>query len=58
MGGGELWACRLSDLDIVVVWANVDIGVAKWTRCRLRGRLDGLCGESGIFCLSMVGLSR
>ena len=32
-----------------------ELGVAKWTRVRLRGRLDGLCGESGILCLSMVG---
>ena len=57
MGGGALWACRLSGLDIMVVWDNVAIGVAKWTRCWLRGCLDGLCGESGILCLSMVGIA-
>ena len=37
-----------------MVWVVVAIGVAKWTRVRLRGKLDGLCGELGIFCLSMV----
>ena len=41
----------------MVVWAIVAIGVEKWTRVRLRGRLDGLCGESGILCLSMVGIA-
>ena len=40
-----------------MVWAIVAIGVEKWTRVRLRGRLDGLCGESGILCLSMVGIA-
>ena len=57
MGSEVLWACRLSGSDIMVVWANVDIGVTKGTRCRLRGRLDGLCGDSGIFYLSMVGIA-
>ena len=42
-------------LDIMVVWAVVAIGVAKWTLVRLCGRMDGICGESGILCLSMVG---
>ena len=49
VGGGALWACRLSGLDIIVVWATVAIGVAKWTRCRLHGWLDGILG------LSMIG---
>ena len=40
-----------------MVWAIVAIGVEKWTRVRLRGRLDGLYGESGILCLSMVGIA-
>ena len=57
VGGGALWVCRLSGSDIMVVWANVAIGVAKLMRCRLRGRLDGLCGESSILCLSMVGIA-
>ena len=53
-GGGGLWVCRLSGSYIIVVWANVAIGVAKWTRCRLCGWLDGLCGESCILGLSMI----
>ena len=57
MGGGALWACSLSGLDNMVVWANVAIGVSKWTWCRLRGQLDGLFGESGILCLSMISIS-
>ena len=52
-----MWACILYGSDIMFVWANVAIGVAKWTRCQLCGGLDGLCGESGILCLSMVGIS-
>ena len=55
MGDWAMWA--LSGLDTMVVWAIVSIGVANWTRFRLRGRLDGLCGESGILCLSVVGIS-
>ena len=50
MGGGALWSCRLSGSDIMVVWDNMAIGVAKWMRCWLRGWLDGLC-------LSMVFIS-
>ena len=57
MGDGALWACSLYGLDIMVVWDNVAIGVVKWTQCWLRGRLNGLCGELGIFCLSMVGIA-
>ena len=49
-------ACLFDGLDTMVVWAAVVIGVAKWTRVQLRGRLDRLCGESGILCLSMVGI--
>ena len=56
MGGGALWACRLSGSDIMVVWDNMAIGVAKWTRCRLRGWLDGLFGESCILGLFMIGI--
>ena len=54
VGGGALWD-RLSGLDIIVVWATVDIGVVKWTRCRMHGWLDGLFGESCILGLSMIG---
>ena len=54
---GALWECLFTGSDTMVVWAVVAIDVAKWTRVRLRGRLDGLCGESGILCLSMVGIS-
>ena len=50
-----MWACLFNGLDTMVVWHVVTIGVAKWTRVRLHVRLDGLCGESGILCLSMVG---
>ena len=52
-----MWACLFNGSDTMVVWAVVAIGVAKWMRVRLRGRLDGLCGESGILCLSMVGIA-
>ena len=57
VGGGALWARRLSGSDIMVVWANVAIGVAKWTQCRLREWLDGLGGESGNLGLSMIGMA-
>ena len=57
VGDGVMWACRLSGSDIMVVWDNVAIGVAKWTQCRLHVFLDGFCGESGILCLSMVGIA-
>ena len=57
MGDGVMWACRLSGSDIMVVWDNVAIGVAKWTQCRLHVFLDGFCGESVILCLSMVGIA-
>ena len=50
-----MWACLFTGSETMVVWAVVAIGVAKWTRVRLRGRLDGLNGKSGILCLSMVG---
>ena len=52
-----MWACFFTGSDTMVVWPVVAIGVAKWTRVQLRGRLDGLCGESGILCLSMVGIA-
>ena len=45
---GAMWACVFDGLVTMVVWAIVAIGVAKWTRVRLCGRLDGRCGESGI----------
>ena len=45
----------MSGLDTMVVWDIVAIDISKWMRVRLYGRVDGLCGESGIFCLSMVG---
>ena len=57
MGDGAMWACWLSGADTMVVWAIVDIVIAKWMRVRLHGWLDGLCGESGVLCLSMVGIS-
>ena len=57
MGGGALWACRLSGLDTIVVWATVAIGVAKWTRCQLRGWLDGLFWDSTVFGLSMIDIA-
>ena len=57
VGGGALWACRLSGLDIIVVWATVDIGVVKWTRCWMHRWLDGLFGESTILGLSMIGIA-
>ena len=57
MGEGETWVCLFNGSDTMVVWAVVAIGVAKWTRVRLCGRLDGLCEESGILCLSMVGIA-
>ena len=52
-----MWACLFTGLDSMVLWAVVAVGVAKWTRVWLHGRLDGLCGESGILCFSMVGIS-
>ena len=52
-----MWAHRLPGSDIMVVWANVAIGVAKWTRCRLRECLYGLGGESGTLDLSMIGMA-
>ena len=57
VGGGALWACRLSGSEIIVVWATVAIGVAKWTWCRLCGWLNGLFGESCILGLSIIGIS-
>ena len=48
-------ACLFDGSDTMVVWAVMAIGVAKWTQVRLHGRLDGQCGESGIFWLSVVG---
>ena len=57
MGGGALWVCRLSGLDIMVLWATVAIGVEKWTWCWLRGWLDRFFGESCILGLSMIGIS-
>ena len=57
MVGRALWARRLSGLDIMVVWANVAMGVAKWTRWRLREWLDGLGGESGTLGLYMIGMA-
>ena len=51
VGGGALWEIMLSGLGIIVVWATVDIGVAKWTRCWLHGLLDG----SYILDLSIIG---
>ena len=41
-------------LDTVLVWDAMSIGVAKWMRERLRGRLDGQW-ESDILWLFMVG---
>ena len=55
---GVMWACLFTGSYTMVVWAVVAIGLANWTQVRLRGRLDGLCGESGILCLSMVGIAR
>ena len=52
-----MWACLFTGLDTMVVWSVVAIGVAKWTQVWLCGQLDGLCGESGILCLSIVGIS-
>ena len=52
-----MWACLFTGLDTMGVWYVVAIGVAKSNRFRMRGRLDGLCGESGILCLSMVGIA-
>ena len=57
MGGRALWARRLSGSDIMVAWVNVAMGVAKWTRCRLREWLDGLGGESGTLGFSMIGMA-
>ena len=57
VGGGALWARRLSGSDIMVVWDNVAMGVAKWTWCRLCEWLDGLGGKSGTSGLSMIGMS-
>ena len=57
VGEGVMWACLFTGSDTMVVWAVVDIGVANWTWVRLCGRLDGLCGESGILFLSMVGIA-
>ena len=53
MGEG---ACLIDGVssDTVLVWAAVSIGVAKWTRERLYGRLDGRW-ESGILWLFMGG---
>ena len=33
--------CLFDGSESMVVWASVAIGVAKWMRVRLRGRLDG-----------------
>ena len=48
-------ACLFDGSVTMVVWAVMAIGVSKWTRFRLFGRLDGRCRESGIVLLSMVG---
>ena len=56
VGGGALWACRLSGSEIIVVWDTLAFGVAKWTRCQLIGWLDGLFGYSTILGLSMIGI--
>ena len=57
VGEGVMWACLFTGSDTMVMWDVVDIGVSKWTRVRLRGRLYVPCGESDILCLSMVGIS-
>ena len=57
MGGRALWARMLSGSDIMVVWANVAMGVAKWTLCRLCEWFDGLGEESVTLGLSMIGMA-
>ena len=56
-GGGALWVRRLSGSDIMVVWGNVAMGVAKQTRCWLHEWADGLGGESGTLGFYMIGMA-